>query len=150
MDKGSERRAISFLAMIGEKAIQEAYQSRGFTNRTYNLRDSYGSAVYYNGALLDTTIRYIGPPEAKTKRQGKSGREEVNKFFRDYSPKSKGYDIVVIATMPYAGELELGGGRLKHKYHVMAGARELLERVAAKYGAKLKGLGALSWYIYYG
>ena len=144
MDKGSERRVISFLAMIGEKSIQEAYQTRGFTNRTYNLKDSYGSAVYYNGALLDTTIRYIGPPEAKTKRHGKSGREEVNKFFRDYSPKSNGYDIVVIATMPYAGELELGGGRLKRKYHVMAGARELLERVAAKYGAKLKGLGALS------
>ena len=144
MDKGSERRVISFLAMIGEKSIQEAYQNRGFTNRTYNLKDSYGSAVYYNGALLDTTIRYIGPPEAKTKRQGKSGREEVNKFFRDYSPKSNGYEIVVIATMPYAGVLELGGGRLKRKYHVMAGARDLLERVAAKYGAKLKGLGALS------
>ena len=144
MDKGSERRVISFLAMIGEKSIQEAYQNRGFTNRTYSLKDSYGSAVYYNGALLDTTIRYIGPPEAKTKRHGKSGREEVNKFFRDYSPKSNGYEIVVVATMPYAGELELGGGRLKRKYHVMAGARELLERVAAKCGAKLKGLGALS------
>lgn len=144
MDKGSERRIISFLAMIGEKAIQEAYQSRGFTNRTYNLKDSYGSAVYYNGALLDTTIRYIGPPEAKTKRHGKSGREEVNKFFRDYSPLSEGFEIVVVATMPYAGELELGGGRLKRKYHVMVGARDLLERVAAKYGSKLKGLGALS------
>ena len=144
MDKGSARRVISFLAMIGEKSIQEAYQNRGFTNRTYNLKDSYGSAVYYNGALLDTTIRYIGPPEAKTKRRGKSGREEVNKFFRDYSPKSNGYEIVVVATMPYAGELELGGGQLKRKYHVMAGARDLLERVAAKYGAKLKGLGALS------
>ena len=144
MEKSNQRLVITFLAMIGEKAIKEAYQSRGFTNRTYNLRDSYGSAVYYNGALLDNTIRYIGPPEAKTKRMGKSGREEVNKFFRDYSPKSNGYDIVVIATMPYAGVLETGGGRLKRKYHVMVGARDLLERVAAKYGAKLKGLGALS------
>ena len=144
MVKGSEQRVISFLAMIGEKSIQEAYQNRGFTNRTYNLKDSYGSAVFYNGTLLDNTIRYIGPPEAKAKRLGKSGREEVNKFFRDYSPKSNGYDIVIIATMPYAGVLETGGGRIKRKYHVMAGARDLLERVAAKYGAKLKGLGALS------
>lgn len=144
MYKSSQRHVITFLAMIGEKAIQEAYQSRGFTNRTYNLKDSYGSAVYYNGALLDDTIRYIGPPEAKTKRLGKSGREEVNKFFRDYSPTSKGYEIVVIATMPYAGELETGGGRLKRKYHVMVGARGLLERVASRFKAKLKGLGALS------
>lgn len=144
MYKSSQRPVITFLAMIGEKAIQEAYQSRGFTNRTYNLKDSYGSAVYYNGALLDDTIRYIGPPEAKTKRRGKSGREEVNKFFRDYSPTPKGYEIVVIATMPYAGELETGGGRLKRKYHVMVGARDLLERVASRFRAKLKGLGALS------
>ena len=144
MSNKSQQRVINYLASLGEMAIQVAYNDKGFTNRTYNLKDSYGSAVYYNGALLDTTIRYIGPPEAKTKRHGKSGREEVNKFFRDYSPTSKGYDIVIVATMPYAGELETGGGQLKRKYHVMVGARELLERVAAKYGAKLKGLGALS------
>ena len=144
MDKKSQQRFIAYLASIGEKAIKVAYDDRGFTNRTFNLKDSYGSAVYLDGQLLEDTIRFIGAPEAKKKRLGKSGREEINNFFKGYSPQAKGYEIVVVATMPYAGILEQGGGRLKNKYHVMVGARSLMERIAAQYGAKLKGLGALS------
>lgn len=143
MSNKSQQRVINYLASLGEMAIQVAYNDKGFTNRTYNLKDSYGSAVYHNGALLVDTIRYIGPPEAKSKRLGKSGREEVANFFREYSPSAKDYELVVIASMPYAGVLETGGGRLKRKYHVMVGARSLMERVAAKFGAKLRGLGAL-------
>ena len=46
------RRLIDELAEDGRKAIQTAYENRDFTNRTYNLHDSYGSAVYYNGVLV--------------------------------------------------------------------------------------------------
>ena len=56
---------ISQLADDGEKAIRQAYEGREFTNRTYNLHDSYGSAVYYNGNLVKSSIRYIGAEMAK-------------------------------------------------------------------------------------
>ena len=56
---------ISQLADDGEKAIREAYEGREFTNRTYNLHDSYGSAVYYNGTLVKGSIRYVGAEMAE-------------------------------------------------------------------------------------
>ena len=56
---------INDLTWQGEKAIRVAYRRRDFTNRLYNLRDSYGSAVYYNGRLLKHTIRYLGPEMGK-------------------------------------------------------------------------------------
>lgn len=143
MDKTLRQLFIDSLASIGEEAIKEAYSTREFTNRTFNLKDSYGSAVYLDGQLLKETIRYIGPSEAKVKRYGLSGREEIYKFFNEYSPNNKGCDVVVAASMPYARELELGLG-LKHKYRVIVGAREILERIASRNGLKLKGLGALS------
>ena len=56
---------ISQLARDGEQALHDAYYGRGFNNRTYNLHDSYGSAVYYNGVLVNSSIRYIGAEMAK-------------------------------------------------------------------------------------
>ena len=35
------RRLIDELAEDGRRAIQTAYENRDFTNRTYNLHDSY-------------------------------------------------------------------------------------------------------------
>ena len=70
---------ISQLANDGEKSIREAYEGREFTNRTYNLHDSYGSAVYYNGTLVKSSIRYVGAEMAE--EDDRCGRNEVNDFF---------------------------------------------------------------------
>lgn len=53
---------IKQLADEGERIILDAYNRKGFNNRTYNLHDSYGSAVYRNGVLLRHTIRFVGQP----------------------------------------------------------------------------------------
>ena len=156
---------ISQLANDGEKAIREAYEGREFTNRTYNLHDSYGSAVYYNGNLVKSSIRYVGAEMAKEvdwRSQGwiwkggrtmpdfrgkrrlnndevfMNGREEVMDFFSHYKPKNrKGIDLVIIAAMFYADILEEGKGKLKRKYKVISEGEDYMKNVATHFRGTL-------------
>lgn len=150
---------IDELTSEGYTAILQAYYTRDFTNRTYNLHDSYGSAVYYNGRLIKKSIRYVGAekystgiytgwewmnsrsvPNFRGVRYMKgdqidmTGREEVMDFFSQYTPPKKGLQLVVIAAMWYANVLEKGGGNLRRKYRVISGARTIMDELAAKYG----------------
>lgn len=152
---------IDELTSEGYAAILQAYYTRDFTNRTYNLHDSYGSAVYYNGRLIKNTIRYVGAekhfkdifmgknwywrnsrsmPDFRGVRYDKkdeifmTGRTEVMDFFSQYTPPKKGLQLVVIAAMWYANVLEKGGGNLRRKYRVISGARTIMDELAAKYG----------------
>ena len=159
---------ISQLADDGEKAIRQAYEGREFTNRTYNLHDSYGSAVYYNGTLVKSSIRYIGAEMAKEadwRSQGwiwkgsrtmpdfrgkrrlnndevlMNGREEVMDFFSHYKPKNrKGIDLVIIAAMFYADILEEGKGKLKRKYKVISEGEDYMREVASRFNGTLSKL----------
>ena len=127
---------ISQLADDGEKAIRQAYEGREFTNRTYNLHDSYGSAVYYNGNLVKSSIRYIGAEMAE--EDERYGRNEVNDFFANYRPKNrKGIDLVIVAAMFYADILEEGKGRLKRKYKVIAEGEDYMKNVATHFRGTL-------------
>ena len=127
---------ISQLADDGEKAIREAYEGREFTNRTYNLHDSYGSAVYYNGTLVKSSIRYVGAEMAE--EDERYGRNEVNDFFANYRPKNrKGIDLVIVAAMFYADILEEGKGRLKRKYKVIAEGEDYMKNVATHFRGTL-------------
>ena len=150
---------INDLTWQGEKAIRVAYRRRDFTNRLYNLRDSYGSAVYYNGRLLKHTIRYLGPeigkpidntgwtwnkqrsmPDWRGERRQKGeeipmrGRDEIMEFFQKYRPSVTGLHLVVVASMWYANVLEKGGGGIHHKYKVISGARDVVEGIAKQVG----------------
>ena len=127
---------ISQLANDGEKAILEAYEGREFTNRTYNLHDSYGSAVYYNGTLVKSSIRYVGAEMAE--EDERYGRKEVNDFFSNYRPKNrKGIDLVIVAAMFYADILEEGKGRLKRKYKVIAEGEDYMKNLATHFRGTL-------------
>lgn len=127
---------ISQLANDGEKAILEAYEGREFTNRTYNLHDSYGSAVYYNGTLVKSSIRYVGAEMAE--EDERYGRNEVNDFFSNYKPKNrKGIDLVIVAAMFYADILEEGKGRLKRKYKVIAEGEDYMKNLATHFRGTL-------------
>lgn len=130
---------IDKLTADGEKLVKRAYETRTFQNRTYNLHDSYGSAVYVNGKLVKSSIRYAGSKQAK---DGKvfgdeliEGRFEIDAFFNWFKPGTKGVDLVVIATMPYANILEKGAG-LRRKYLVISGARDLMNTVAYSYNGR--------------
>ena len=127
---------ISQLADDGEKAIREAYEGREFTNRTYNLHDSYGSAVYYNGTLVKSSIRYVGAEMAE--EDERYGRNEVNDFFSNYRPKNrKGIDLVIVASMFYADILEEGKGKLKRKYKVIAEGEDYMKNLATHFRGTL-------------
>ena len=152
------RQLVEQLANDGERIIKAAYNTRGFTNRTYNLHDSYASAVYVNGVLRHDSIRYIGPEKAELntarelgdyagdrtrpvhratggdKRYLKGdtvvayGRDEAKRFLNDYKPTSSGIQLVVIAAMFYAGIVESKG------YQVLSQSYTELLDLAKKYG----------------
>ena len=156
-------RLIEELARDGEEAIHDAYYNRDWNNRTYNLHDSYGSAVYYNGTLVKSSIRYIGQEMAKSGlnvgwvwTKGRSmpdyrgnrrlpgdevemrGREEVMDFFSHYQAAKKGIELVIVACMFYANILEDGVGKMKRKYHVISTAKSTMDEIAAKYKGEVK------------
>lgn len=74
---------VNQLAQEGERIIVDAYNRKGWQNRTYNLHDSYGSAVYRDGVLLRHTIRFVGNPmesydtHNETKTMGVYGGERI-------------------------------------------------------------------------
>ena len=130
------RRLIDELAEDGRRAIQTAYENRDFTNRTYNLHDSYGSAVYYNGVLQEASKHYITPSAEKSKRwRGRwiRGHDELIDFLHEYNARKKGLDLVIVAAMPYASYLEDGAGKLKRKYRVISGAWSQMQSLQSKY-----------------
>lgn len=113
---------IAGLAREGERIIKLAYHSRGFKDRTYNLRDSYVSAVYENGRLLKDTIRYVGKPKARVSVEvGETadgdtalttGREEAERFLSKYQfskGRKNGIQLVIAAAMFYSGIVESRG-----------------------------------------
>lgn len=160
------RQLVAQLANDGERIIKTAYASKGFKDRSYNLYDSYASAVYVNGILRHNTIRYAGPEKAKLnstrelgdyagdrtrpvnraaggdKRYLKGdtvavlGRDEAKRFLNDYKPVGSGIQLVVIAAMFYAGIVESKG------YQVLSQSYTELMALAAKYGGTVRQLDA--------
>lgn len=162
------RQLIDALTQEGERALWDAYNNRDFVNRTYNLHDSYGSAVYANGKVIKSTIRYLSAEMAKSgtwrsmgweyKGKGRSmpdfrgdryhrgdemlmsGRDEIMDFFAQYTPKTNGIELVIAAAMYYAGYLENGTKTMFRKYRVISGATTTMEDIARRYNGKLQSI----------
>lgn len=138
------RQLIHELASDGKTAIQEAYKTKDYQNRTYNLHDSYGSAVYYNGVLQVDTIYYLSPNSTTAKKWYGTlmkGHDELIDFLQEYQGSAKGLELVIVAAMPYASILEDALGRVKRKYKVISGARLAMEALENKYkGSKVSRL----------
>lgn len=90
------------LANAGEDIINKAYQQRDWKNRTGNLHDSYVSAVFVNGVLVDgeKTIQIVG----------KNGKMEsillpnTIRFVDEGSQKAKrAIEVGTIGTKYYSG-----------------------------------------------
>ena len=133
---------VDMLATEGGKLILQAVNSRDYTHRTYNLHDSYGSAVYLNGKLVEKSVMLLGSKATKAKSYKGSklkGSEEIMKYFQSYKPKSD-IELVVAAAMPYGVVLEKGGGGLRHKYKVISGINTEVGNLAARLNAKVNKL----------
>lgn len=136
---------IDELTMYGEMVIKEAFETANFNKkRTQNLRDSYASAVFYEGKMVNGTMRTLGSPLALVDKTwyGRKirGRNEATRFLRhDYKPTGHGLSLVAIAAMPYREVLEL-----KYKYRVISGAnwmmRSLAHTFSSKFGVRRHGI----------
>ena len=137
---------VRALRDLGYAAMNDAYARRGFSNRTGNLHDSYASAVYVNGAIVRSTLRYLENPLSKTRdsKTGKTGHQTAKEYMEGHSFGAKNNEIVlvVIAAMYYAGILEDS----PHYRYVITPARDYINAhwaktvnpVYAKYGIKEK------------
>lgn len=142
-----EEAFIRELTEYGEKIIQEAYATKTFQDRTFNLHDSYGSAVYKDGVYIPRTLRRLDPQATETKKlRGRQvkGHNEVERYLKNYRPRQKGLTLVVVAAMPYGDILEAGKEPLRYKYRVISGARWMMRSLAdsfsSKWGIKKHGM----------
>lgn len=136
------------LSKDGRKVIDDCINEITYTHRTYNLYDSYGYCVYYDGRIKD--MGFLSPyPNAKEYKYWGSGenkrpimgRKEIKKFFSEYKATKGTFELVIAAAMPYAEILESGGGNLRHKYKVISMSYQKLQALSAKYdGAKIVAL----------
>lgn len=139
------RDAVRALRKLGIDAMNDAYAKRRFQNRTGNLHDSYASAVFVNGEIVQSTLRYLDNPMSKRRdaHTGKTGHQTAKEYMASHHFGGKNDEIVlvVIAAMFYAGILEN-----KYYLNVISPARdyinshwaETMSPVYAKYGIKEK------------
>lgn len=134
------------LADEGEILIEKAFNSSDYRkDKTQNLHDSYGSAVFYNGSLVSGTERYLNSMAKVAKynyhtNEMEKGRDEIRKFFKSYKPKSKGIELVVAVAMFYGEFLEKKKGGIKRKYVVISGISEEIEQLARKYNGSVRNI----------
>lgn len=118
-----------------KEAVKAAIATNEFTNRTGNLHDSYGAALYYNDKLISESI-YYEEPIAVTRKpwkgEMKSGHNEMKEYLKRFRPRKKGITLVLVAAMPYGEILERGGGNLRRKYKVIVGANTVMRKIAAE------------------
>ena len=146
-----EKDVIRALKKLGHEAVLDSYGKKGFTNRTHNLHDSYASAVYYKGAIVGSSVQYLGAQAStkRDKRTNKTGRQTARDYLYSHTFGATHDEIVlvVIAAMYYAGILEAGGkGNASlgpgDKYIVISPARSYINKninrvmaeVNSKYG----------------
>ena len=86
---------------LGKIGVEKA-KDHLWKNRTFNLEDSIGFAVYYNGASV---YQEVDSKKASEQKNSKYGHDEAVNFLNSYSA-GDGYTLVVVAGMYYALPLE--------------------------------------------
>lgn len=114
------------------KIKTQATQAGRWQHRSYNLHDSFASAVYVNGKLA--SVEYLGSPRSNKhdKKTKKTGRQTVDDYLQSHRFGSTNHEIVlvVVAAMFYAGILENGGKSNigpQDKFIVISPAKEYIE-----------------------
>lgn len=122
----------------GEELVRKAFATSEFNqNRTQNLADSYGSCLFVNGREYPNSRKFLTPNQHASRPRrwyGEllEGREEIGKFFDNYTPVAGRTELVIAVAMPYGPILEEGGGRLKRKYRVISGISSEMDALLTK------------------
>lgn len=134
------------LADDGKKLINKAFLTANFKkDKTQNLHDSYGCAVYYDRKYVFGTKRLLSNRATEPRYNTYSGKneygyDEINRFLDSYRPVGDGMVLVIAVAMFYGEILEKGKGRLKRKYKVISGVSSEIESLAEKYKATVRNI----------
>lgn len=93
------------LRSFGNYIIEYAAKSKDPNNRTYNLQDSYGYAVYHDGKIAGMPVMLHNVAD-EPDTEGGWGTERGKRFLESYRPKGKGWSITIVAGEFYASFLE--------------------------------------------
>ena len=98
---------VESLDKLAKLSIDNALLNKGYTNRTFNLHDSYGFAIYHNGAIIK---KWMKSPEAtKPDAKGSTGALRGSAFLDNFSSTGN-WQLVVVAGEFYADWLQLTKG----------------------------------------
>lgn len=129
----AKKQIVNFLAGKGKKIIEDAYLTKDTRDRTYNLVDAYGFAVFcdrkkvkygYAGAEMSEKVH---KGWAKRGIPAGTGRKYIDDFFDDYqSTIGKDIELVCVNAAYYASILEAGkqGGVSPVHYHIISQMRD--------------------------
>lgn len=140
------RKYAEALAREGEKLILKAYNSANFKkDKTQNLHDSYGSAVYFNRKYVIGTKRLFSARAKEPRfnyytKENEYGFQEINSYLDNYVPKTNGFVLLVAVAMFYGTFLEKGSGRLKRKYRVLSGISSDMNSLAQLTGGTVTNI----------
>lgn len=110
---------VEALTTVGWQVAMEAYREKTYTNRTFNLHDSYGSAVFVNGVIVPDSKKYVNRSRSNrrnthghadsdnryAKTGGLSGRQALDDFFRTVEVSKKNKITLVVAAAMWYGEI---------------------------------------------
>lgn len=126
--------------------VVKGHASGYFEPETYNLYDSYGYGIYLDGKLQrSSATNELRPQRANEPRVfqdgtvlwGKDAMQEL--FDGTNRTTSKGYVIIIAASMPYAVNLELGLD-IPRRYKVIS----FMESDAEQFGKSICGHSLVS------
>lgn len=114
--------AINILTRLANTVLNYAQTRHTFKNQTFNLEDSYGYAIYYNGDIVKKTLSESMANKPKIHDfEVWNGRDAANSFLDRY-PAQDGYTLVVVAGMFYAEWVEK-----IHRLDVLTGSFNLAQ-----------------------
>lgn len=138
-------RYVAKLTVLGYNAIMEAYDEGHsstpptyegpvgdgkWRHRTRNLHDSFASAVYVQGELIEDSIRFVGPEyfqEVDPKTQ-MSGRDTAREYLENPDVDVSGeVTLLCVAAMYYSEYLEEGTHRGGYHIQVISSAADYIE-----------------------
>lgn len=114
--------AINILTRLANALLNYAQTRHAFKNQTFNLEDSYGYAIYYNGNIVKKTLSESVASKPKIHDfEVWSGKDAASSFIDRY-PAEDGYTLVVVAGMFYAEWVEK-----LHRLDVLTGSFNLAQ-----------------------
>lgn len=144
-----EKAMIEALTELGHKAAIEAYKDaryngKAYVDRTFNLNNSYGSAVYVNGDLIEDSIRYVNEGTSRSADERapsgySTGAEALRTYFKSafVVRKMDNYTVLVAAAMWYASMVEKGYTVLQYdkaKQYMATHYQSVVAPILKKYG----------------